>query len=214
MPAAMTRPDTRQPAWLERLATLAGIGITLGLGWLALGQPPSAPPAHDAGNLALPQAAGLSGCEMEPAGYWRGRVSDGAVAVELDWRGTELACAGDARPDDRGLRLFFAGPLARDGKRLLIVLGIAARPGALAGHEWPTSLTIIDEASSSFFHGAEGRCFARISEARLLPAGRHESFRIAGMLYCTGAIAALNGDHAVTIGDSHFAGRLDLEAAP
>lgn len=209
MPAPMTTPDSRQPAWLEWLATLAGIGVTLLLGWLVLGLQLPAPPARDAGSLSLPQAVGLDACLVDPAGYWRGRVS-GSASLDLDWHGDGLACAGDARPGDRGLRLFFAGQLPDGKHRLLIVLGIAGQARALAGHEWPTSLTIIDEASSSFFHGAEGRCFTRISELRPLPAAAGSSFRIAGMLYCAGAIAAVNGEHAITVGDSHFAGRLDL----
>lgn len=209
MPAPMTTHDSRQPAWLERLASLAGMAVTLALGWLVLGLQLPAPPARDAGSLSLPQAAGLDACLVEPAGYWRGRLS-GSASLDLDWHGDGLACAGDARPGERGLRLFFAG-LLPDGKhRLLFVLGIAGQARALAGHEWPTSLTIIDEASASFFHGPEGRCFTRISELRPLPAATGSSFRIAGMLYCAGAIAAVNGEHAITVGDSRFAGRLDL----
>ena len=91
-----------------------------------------------------------------------------------------------------------------------IVLGIAAPVGELAGHEWPASLTVIDEASSSFFHGTAGRCFTQVTGVTPLgTAGR--SFRVAGELYCAGALGAVNGEQAITLGDSRYAGRVDLE---
>ena len=89
----------------------------------------------------------------------------------LDWRGAALSCAGNARPDGKGLRLFFAGRPADGEDGLLLVLGIAADVSALPGREHTVSVTLIDEASDQFFHSPADRCFTRIREVKRLPAG-------------------------------------------
>jgi len=205
----MSLPTPPSPAWPDRLASLAGVITSLALGCITFSLRLPPPPAPAGTNSALPAASALVSCGVEPAGYWRGRVS-GSATLSLDWTGNGLACAGNARPDGRGLRLFFAGHPPGSDQRLVIVLGIAAPVDELAGHEWPASLTVIDEASSSFFHGTAGRCFTQVTEVTPLgTAGR--SFRVAGELYCAGALGAVNGEQAITLGDSRYAGRVDLE---
>lgn len=199
--------DSATPApVLGALASVAGVVAVLGLGALALTQSP--PPEATAGTpdgLGAPPALGP--CTMAPEGYWRGTVT-GSGRLELDWRGATLACAGNARPGGRGLRLFFAGRPGAGRDRLVLVLGLDARIDGLAGREHPVSLTLIDEQSSQFFHSPGDRCFTRV--AGVTPLGAPGEYRVEGELYCAGAIAAVTGDAAVTLGDMYYAGRLSL----
>lgn len=196
-----SEPGPAEPS--STLATLLALAAALGLGYLALSQRLPAP---------LPQGLGatprFAPCVMDRDGYWQGRLF-GAGALTVDWRGAELECAGNARPNGRGLRLFFAGRPDAEGERLLLVLGMAADIATLAGRELPADVTLVDEATSEFFHGGGDRCFARIGEVQPLP-GKADAWRVDGELYCTGAIAAVGGELSVTLADVRFSGRLEL----
>lgn len=167
-------------------------------------------PVHAAGAPAdtvadtLDPPPALVSCLMAEPGYWRGRFF-GAATFDFKWSGEELECAGHARPDGGGLRLFFAGHPDGRHERLLLVLGIAAPVAALPGREHEASVTLIDEATSRFFHARAGRCFTRITDIRTL-GGKPDSWRIEGELYCTGAIASVAGPGALTLDDMRFAG--------
>jgi hypothetical protein len=194
------------PTWLRAAAGLAGLAATGWLGYLALSQRPPAV----ATATAIPAAPALAACPLSPPGYLRGRLH-GSDDLDIDWSGPALACAGNARPDNAGLRLFFAGHPGSDASRLVLVIGIDAPLARLAGHEHAARVTLIDEASSQFFHAGDGRCVARINAVAPLP-GERFAYRVEGSLYCIGAIAAVSGDRSVTIGDLDFAGRLALDS--
>lgn len=218
-----SRSDTKNSVpgvTITFISRLAGVLAGLGLGWLALGQDP--PPAGNTSMDALADArAVLTPCVMDRDGYWRGRLFANSV-LDIDLAGAELACAGNARPDDRGLRLFFAGhpgrsasadqegSHSRDEDRLLLVVGIPAGVEDLAGQEHSVSVTLIDEASKQFFHSPGERCFSHIDQVRELP-GAAGSYRVDGELYCVGAIAAFGSNASVTIGDTAYSGRLVLD---
>ncbi len=178
--------------------------------WPGLSLPASTPAAtSDPGGLD--PAPALEPCIMEHDGYWQGRIF-GTTSFDLHWSGAALECAGNERPVSRGLRLFFAGRPDGQSNRLLLVLGIAAPLAALLGREHEVSVTLIDEASSQFFHAPKGRCFTRIGSVQALT-GQPHSWRIEGEFYCTGAIAAVSGPGSLTLGDMRFAGRF-TEARP
>lgn len=186
-------------------AALTGLVASFALGYLALSQRLPAP-APVAGSIGDPPA--LAPCVMDRDGYWQGQLV-GNDTLDLDWRGAALACAGNERPNGRGLRLFFAGEPAPGGDRLLLVLGLDSSLDALAGREHAVSLTLVDEASSQFFHSPRDRCFTRVGEVTPLD-GSPGEYRVDGELYCVGAVAALSGEAAVTIGDTRYSGRLSL----
>jgi hypothetical protein len=148
---------------------------------------------------------------MPDDGYLRGRLH-ASTDLDIDWSGASLACAGNARPGEAGLRLFFAGQPEGSEDRLVLVIGLDAGIAGLAGREIPASVTLIDEASSQFFHAATGRCFSSVRAVQPLPDARY-AYRIEGSLYCSGAIPAVSGEHSVTLGDIAYAGRLALDPA-
>jgi hypothetical protein len=201
----MERSSLAHSSWFSAISGLAGLITSLGLGYLALSQELPPPAVEQTAALAPPPP--LEPCVMDRDGYWTGRVF-GSEELDLDWRGNALTCAGNARPDGKGLRLFFAGFTAPGTDRLVLVLGIDAGIDGLAGREFPVSLTLIDEASSQFFHTAD-RCFTFIRDVAPLAAAG--SYRVEGDLYCAGAIPALSGTGSVTLGDMTYAGRITLD---
>jgi hypothetical protein len=197
----MEIPTAASSPALSAAAGVAGLAASLWLGYLAISQGPAA--------RATATGTGLDNCRMDRDGYWKGRIF-GSSTFDFDWRGDALACAGNARPDGRGLRLFLAGRPGAGPDRLMLVLGISTGIAELAAAEYPASVTLVDESSSHFFHGPSERCFTRIREVVPL-AGAPRSWRIEGDLYCAGAIASVTGEFSVTLGDMAFAGRLTLD---
>jgi hypothetical protein len=196
-------------SWFGALWGAAGLAASVWLAYLALSQRLPAPPAAGE-SRGLTAAPALAPCVMDRQGYWKGRVF-GSESLDINWSGEALGCAGNARPGGGGLRLFFAGHPAADEDRLVMVLGIGAAIDELAGREYPVSVTLIDEATSQFFHAPGDRCFTRIREVTPLEASPG-SYRIEGDLYCAGAIASVSGANSVTLGDMSYAGRLTLDS--
>ena len=188
-----------------QLCAAVGLAVAIGLAVLALSwRLPETP----AGGAGLVPSTGFRPCDVQGGGYWRGSVH-AVDTLTFDWRNDALECDGNARPGDRGLRLFFAGrPDGRD-ERLMLVIGVKSRMDQLSGAEHPVSVTLIDEVTSSFFNSPGARCFARFDDVTLLrpPA----EYRVAGELYCAGSIPAVAGPGSITLGDMAFAGRLALE---
>jgi hypothetical protein len=154
----------------------------------------------------LPDRAGGS-CPVAPPGYLAGRIY-GDLELELDWRGRRLRCEGMLRPDN-GLRLMFGGPLDAAGGEATIIIGISGQLAGLPGTERPANVTVVDERNGRFYASAgQGRCWTRVAAAD--PAGARE-FRIAGNLYCAGALPALQDSGSLTLGDLSYAGRLVVE---
>lgn len=209
-PTPMPSHNPSRSPWPDRLASITGLAVALALGSTVLALQPRPRATAPAEGTGLPAAPVLASCHLEPAGYWHGSIT-GSEPLALDWSGAGLACAGSSRPDGRGLRLFFAGPAGDDAHRLVIVLGIAAGATELPGREWPVSVTVIDEAGSGIYHSEPGRCFTRVTELTPLDA-RRSAFRVTGELFCAGAIGAVSGERAVTLGDARYAGRLEMEA--
>ena len=119
----MERSSLPHSSWFSVISGLAGLVTSLWLGYLALSQELPAPAVQRTAALAPPPP--LEPCVMDRDGYWTGRVF-GSEELDLDWRGNALTCAGNARPDGKGLRLFFAGFTAPGTDRLVLVLGIDA----------------------------------------------------------------------------------------
>jgi hypothetical protein len=198
-PAETPRPA---PAWLGLSGAVLGVATVLGLGYLAMSQ---SPPPAEVGSMSAP---GLGPCTMDRDGYLNGRLF-GAIEIDFDWAGAALACDGNARPDNRGLRLFFAGTPDNAQERLVLVLGIEAGLDELAGNEHEVNLTVIDEGEARFFNSGEERCWTRVDE--VVQYGPGEAYRVDGELYCAGALPSLTDGASVTLSSIVYSGRLRLE---
>lgn len=174
------------------------------------------PPAPGAGT---PPTGASQPCTLHPDGFLRVRFF-GALNVTADWSGADLLCDGVQRPDGKGIRLFFtrvrrgaaeAGADRAGGDQLSVLIGIDGLPESSVGTERPANVTVIDEGQSRFFStGGPGRCWATINSATALPParGRRPSLRIAGLVYCVGALPAVGDPSSLTLGDLYFAGRV------
>ena len=190
---------------VSRAASFAGaVGVLL-IGGMALMQA-LPPPARSADT---PAGADGQPCTLHPDGFLRVRFF-GALDFTADWSGADLLCDGMWRPDGAGVRLFFA-KTRPGGDRLSVLIGIDGRPENSVGIERPANVTIRDDSQGRFFSsGGPGRCWASINSATVLPGarGRRANLRIAGLVYCVGALPAIGERSSLTLGDLYFAGRV------
>lgn len=195
---------------MSRPASFIGAAGVLLIGGMALMQ--SLPPAPPSTNA--PTTAASRPCTMQPDGYLRGRFF-GALSLMADWSGAKLYCDGMRRPDGGGVRLFFSGVQPggnpAGGDRLSVLIGIDGRLEDLVGAERPANVTVIDERQDRFYStGGPGRCWATISSVTVLHWSRsaNAGYRIAGLVYCVGALPAIADRSSITLGDLSFAGRV------
>ncbi len=175
---------------------MAGTIAALALAWLSL--PGGAAPATDGGCLA------------DGSGFLSARLR-GGIDADLDWRGTQLACTGMARPDGRGLRLRFAGALP-DGRSLAIVFAPPELAEGEDAHAVPVNVTVLDETRGAIF-GTRGeqRCtLDEVSQRRLAaddPTAR--LWAVQGRGFCTEPARSLDGDGALLLTRFDFLGRVE-----
>jgi hypothetical protein len=83
------------------------------------------------------------------------------------------------------------------------------RAEELAGAERPANVTVIDERQDRFFSSAgPGRCWASIDSVTPVARrpGRPAGSRVAGLVYCVGALPSVGDRSSLTLGDLRFAG--------
>jgi hypothetical protein len=191
--------------------------VTLG-SW-ALGSPP---PAGGAGGGTARAAAGLqraSGCLADGSGYFRARIR-GAMNLDLDWRNSELECEGGARLRG-GMRLSFAGPIAKSGGRLRIVLGVSELgktvgdgAGVATGHDLPTNLTVIVEGGQRLF-ATRGDDKCTMDSLRLEPlsgeASAVRTYRAVARGFCTAPASGITRNERIVVTQFDFAGRIGID---
>jgi hypothetical protein len=143
----------------------------------------------------------------------------GALNEQLDWRGAQLQCEGGARPQGKGLRVSFAGPLGNSGRRLRLVFGLAAAPGARLLHTLPANVTAIVENENRVYATlGDDKCTVESLLQEPLPApmpaaaaGSAREYRIAARGFCVSPAATLSGDEHLYIDRFDFAGRVRFE---
>ncbi len=132
----------------------------------------------------------------------------GSIESEIDWREPLLDCTGMSRPDGRGLRLRFAGPLAKGGE-LAVVFAAPELGMGLSGRGVPVNVTLLD-AAGEHIYGTQGdsRCVfdeveqRAIEDAKLPP----HSFRVSARGFCVAPARAVDGDGSVLLTRFDFAG--------
>ena len=137
----------------------------------------------------------------------------GAIDSDLDWRGATLECEGGARPDSKGLRVSFLGPVDARGRRLRLVFGIAARPGTGKNRNAPTNVTLIVEGQRRLYatQGDDKCTVEALVQEPLpayapLPAGASRPYRVAARGYCIDPATALDGTERLYMNRFDFAG--------
>lgn len=195
MPHASPRTPARRPVVLA--AAL--------IPWLAAALPGQAAPGPA-------PAEAQPGC-MAGAGFLRARIR-GALNLDIDWRDADLHCEGGPRPDGRGIRLSFAGPLQSDGRRTRLVFGIAGVREGEPGGALPTNVTLILEGEQRVYATrGDDRCTVdslrqeRIGEL----GGKRRTWRASARGFCTGPATRVGHDERIVVTSFDFAGRLTLD---
>ncbi|HEY5559717.1 MAG TPA: hypothetical protein VIK49_08315 [Steroidobacteraceae bacterium] len=164
---------------------------------LLLGQQAADPPAAPVVNRCLPDHAGFLTMRLR-----------GSIEAELRWREPELQCTGMSRPDGRGLRIRFAGPLEGGGELAIVFAAPELGMGASA-RGVPVNVTLLDDAGKRIY-GTRGddRCLFDEVEQRPLEDATLPplSFRVRARGFCTAPARALDGDGAVLLTRFDFSG--------
>ena len=182
------------------------IGSALALGACARGATAAAPSAA---------ARSTGGCLPTHDGYLRVRLR-GAANLDIDWRDGELQCDGGPRPDQRGLRVTFAGPVSPGGHHLRFVFGIAgARKGGDA-HDLPVNVTVIFEGEPKLYSTrGEDKCtIDELTEAPEPELNRAERLRVTARGFCVSPAAAADGGAGLLLSRFDFAGSVLYENEP
>jgi hypothetical protein len=165
----------------------------------------AAPAAHAAPTSPAAPHAVASGCLPTHDGYLRVRMR-GAHNLDIDWRDAELQCDGGPRPNQRGIRLAFAGPVLPDGHRLRFVFGIAGAESADTSHALPANVTVIFEGENKLY-STRGEDKCTIEQLTRAPMAA-QTLRVAGRGFCVGPAAAVDGGEGLLLSRFDFAGTM------
>jgi hypothetical protein len=146
-------------------------------------------------------------CLPGNAGFLSMRLR-GSIEAEVEWREPELDCTGMPRPDGRGMRLRFSGPLP-GAAELAIVFAAPELGMGISAHGVPVNVTLLDETGQRIY-GTQGdsRCLfdeveqLALTELSLPP----QSYRVSARGFCTVPARALDGDGAVLLTRFDFTG--------
>jgi hypothetical protein len=159
---------------------------------------------------SAPEQPAEPGCLASGNGYLRARIR-GALDLDLDWRNADVVCEGGPRPDSRGIRLSFAGPLQSDGRRLRIVFGIGSLEEGRAGRALPTNVTVIFEGEKRLFATrGEDKCTTDdVRQERVGDlSGRERAYRVVARGFCTAPATGVNHSERIILSSFDFAGRI------
>lgn len=152
-------------------------------------------------------------CLGDGTGYMRARIR-GALNMDVDWKDAQLTCAGEARPDGRGLRMSFAGP-GPDGKVMRLVFGMQAAREGRPGRELPTNLTVLLDGGRIFATRGDDKCTIDALAQRQLPQnGGLRAWRIEARGFCVQPANAVTGKGRILISRFDFAGRAEFSGHP
>ncbi len=165
--------------------------------------------------VAAPPESAAIRCLPDQAGFLTMRLR-GSIEAEVRWREPELACTGMARPDGRGLRMRFAGPIEGRGD-LAIVFAAPELAMGVAARAVPVNVTLLDEAGERIY-GTLGheRCAFDEVEQRVIDDGSMppRSYRVLARGFCTAPARAMDGNGAVLLTRFDFAGVVTFEDDP
>jgi hypothetical protein len=160
-------------------------------------------------NLVQKLTPGHGACLGDGSGYVSARIR-GALNMDLRWKDSQLACAGDARPDGSGLRVSFAGP-GPGGKVLRLVFGITSAREGKAGRELPTNLTVLVDGGRIFATQGDDKCtIDQLAQQPLPSRAGLRSWRIEARGFCVTPANAIDGKGRILISRFDFAGRVDF----
>ncbi len=157
----------------------------------------------------VPEPAAAPGPHCLPAqdGFLSMRLR-GSIEAEIRWTEPGLDCTGMSRPDGRGLRIRFAGPLATGGE-LAVVFAAPELGMGDSGRGVPVNVTLLD-AGGERIYGTQGdsRCVLDEVEQKALVDSSlpPHSFRVSASGFCVAPARAMDGEGSVLLTRFDFTG--------
>jgi hypothetical protein len=198
----------QKPFVLEPIVLLGLLALPLlaGCGRHATAVAPAPSSTKQAGAAPV-----VAGCLPTHNGYLRGRLR-GAENLDIDWRDAELQCDGGPRPEQRGIRLTFAGPELPGGHHLRFVFGIADAPPSGHARDLPANVTILFEGEPRLYSTrGEDKCTIDELIAAQIPASSPKRLRVSARGFCVGPAAAVGGGTGLLLSRFDFAGSVLYE---
>ena len=133
--------------------------------------------------------------------------------MDINWGDADMQCDGGPRPDQRGVRLTFAGPATHGAHTLRFVFGIATAPGTRSAHNVPTNVTVIFEGERKLFSTTgDGKCTIDEYTEQPLPLPSDARLhRLSARGFCTAPATTLAGKGTLLLSRFDFAGPVLLE---
>jgi hypothetical protein len=146
-------------------------------------------------------------CLLDKSGYLSVETY-GSLASKLDIKGDKLRCIGKLDAMNSRSRLAFFIEPDSAGTNLVFVIGLEGVDEQVNQPGVPSNLTILDQDNGLFF-GTQGvgRCWTDLT-LTLLNSHEVPIYRAEGELYCSSAIAQIQGPGSIIISHFHFAGGL------
>lgn len=168
--------------------------------------------ATDAAAPATAPPAPALRCLPAKDGFLSMRLR-GGIEQDVAWKEPELACTGMSRPDGKGFRIRFAGPLG--GGELAVVFAAAELAAGASGKGVPVNVTLLDRGGERIY-GTQGDSRCELDDVEQLPvtgdgvpAG---SYRVSARGFCVAPARALDGNGAVMLTRFDFAGLVSWRA--
>ena len=192
---------------LRKIFNVIGIIVVLALAIWPFIQTVPEPYAATGSPGAWPTVDEPKPCLLDKSGYLSVEIY-GSLAKQLDLKGDKLRCIGKLDALNSRSRLaFFIGPDSA-GTNLVFVIGLEGIDKQVNQSGVPSNLTVLDQDNGLFFSTqGVGRCWTDLTLTQL---NNHNAptYRAEGELYCSGAIAQIQGPGSITISNFHFAGDL------
>jgi hypothetical protein len=157
-------------------------------------------------------SASAHGCFVAGDGYLRARLR-GALDLDLDWKNSEMECAGGPRPSGHGLRVSIGGPDRGAGRRIRLVFGIGDIAEGQAGAALKTNVTLLFEGEQRMFatQGDDKCTVDSLTQQRVESLGGPLAvYRVVVRGFCVGPATSLTRGERVYLTSFDFAGRVEF----
>ncbi len=192
---------------LRKIVNVSGIIVVLALAIWPFIQIVPERYAATGNSVAWPTVDEPQACLLDKSGYLSVEIY-GSLVKKLDIKGDKLRCIGKLDALNSRSRLAFFIEPDSAGTNLVFVVGLEGVDEQVNQPGVPSNLTILDQDNGLFF-GTQGvgRCWTDLTLTLL---NSHEApiYRAEGELYCSSAIAQIQGPGSIIISHFHFAGGL------
>jgi len=183
-------------------------------------------------GTGLPRVSLGGPCLLSGMAYLRARIR-GAVRLDVDLHGPDLACEGGPRLNGQGgIRMGFEGRARPSGRDVRMVFGIDGAREGRPGRELPTNLTVIFEGEKLLFATqGDGNCTVDRLTQEPLSAGqdrarsqreaaktrshpimaKDRSYLITAHGFCIAPVNDIGGHRRILVTTFDFAGRADFD---